>query len=223
VAVYTDKLPSIELAGDELKEFEEVVERDSTNPSLVFSFEKGGFQYSCGSVGDFIEDPDLPDIAPNFKFRMECDEGDITVDGRQNIGRGRIRISGEKEWVRKKERQLASQVKKNRRFFRTYLSWGVAGVYALSFLALFVGMVSSAPDSSSIEISNIEATVFIIIFLIFVTSPYFLIGISGEVVPYYLIKKHKALRHRPKLWKLARWTLIILTITGSIAGIASML
>lgn len=209
------------LTGDDLDDLEQVLRKDSTNEQLTFSFKKDGFEYSSDSVQDFVQKVDLPDIAKEYEFHMRCEEGKIRIDADKLYSGGKLRISGDTDWVHKKERQISEFLDKYKNRVRTHSTKIIGATYALEIFAWLV--FSTTSTGGEISFSLFEGFFIISAFIAIIGWPYALIGIVAFVYPYHLIKRDESVKYQPGLSSFFKYTLILLSIIGGIGGIVSLI
>jgi hypothetical protein len=223
MVVYLDSLPSMHLTGGDLGEIEKVVCKDSTNSDFTFTFEKDGFEYTLDSTRDFVEEPDLPNKATEYKMDMRCKEGRIIFDANNTFSGGNLRITGQKDWVHKKKRQITGITQSNKNSLRTHSSNIIGGLYAVEILAWLVLSFSSIGSNGEVSVSTIDAILAVGVFVVAIGWPYATMPAVQYLYPYHLIKKDKSVRHRPKINGLGKYLFIILSLIGGIGGLVTVI
>lgn len=221
MTVYESSLPSMHLTGEDLADLEQLLKKDSTDEQFVFSFERDGFEYNLDSTQEFVNQADLPDKSKEYSIRLKCKEGGVRIEGKKLYSGGRLRISGEKDWVHKKERQLNKYIGKNKKSIRSHSSKIIGGVYALQIFGWFV--VSTTVSTEETSMNLFEGVLAVGILVAFFGWPYALIGLVELVHPYHLIKRDESVRYRPKVKALGRYALLLLTVVGGIGGAVALI
>jgi len=220
MTVYSTSLPSMHLTGDDLKSFEELLRKDSSNENFEFTFETNGFSYTLDSVDDFINEADLPNKSTNYQIELTSDEGEIYINA--DTG-NRLRISGDRDWVHKKKRQIKKQIDSNKRILRTHAVKIAGAVYAFSMLGIVVIITLPASyQRISVDLNPFQTVIISIIFLIFLTWPYALITVGNGIFPYHLIKKDETVKYRPRVRKLKKSVFVLLGVIGGVAGLVTI-
>jgi len=220
MTVYSTSLPSMHLTGEDLESLEKLLRKDSSNEDFEFTFEKDGFSYTLDSVNGFINDADLPNKSTNYQFRLDSDEGEIYLNA--NVG-NKLRISGNQDWVHKKKRQIEKQINSNKRILRTHASQIAVAVYILQTITAVIGIfISSNIQNTELNLSLFEGFIVSIAFLAFLTWPYLLISVGNTVFPYQLIKKDETIKYRPRIRKLGKFTFVLLSVIGGVAGLITI-
>lgn len=220
MAVYKDELPSMHLSGDDLKELEDAIESNSTNASFLITIHKDGFKYNLDSVDPIIEDFDIPDKTTEYSINLDCEEGSIRI-GSSGILSGRIRISGDKDWVQQKRIDLEPLIQKNRKILRTHIEKVIFGLYGLQWAWFFIQDLMGRGESS-VELSLLQATFGLVLLFILFVWPFILLKGVNFVYPEHLLKRDESVKYRPRLRQSVRIGLILLSVIGGIGGAATL-
>lgn len=223
MTVYSDNLPSMHLTGQELVEFEEILRKDCPNAKFEFSFKHDGFTYNLDSAEEFSEEVDLPNTATEYNLNLRCKHGKIRIEAKKLFSGGNLRISGETEWVRKKERQINNYIESNRNLLRTFSSNIITGIYALEIIAWVYLVIMSSNAESEVSVSLVEGILATGLFLVAIGWPYALFVLIEFFYPYHLIKRDEAIKYRPRIKRLGKIAILILTVIGGFGGLITLI
>ena len=220
MTVYSNSVSSMHLTGGELRELEKLLTKGSTNPDFNVSFEHDNFKYTLDSSDEFIKKPDLPKFSTNYQIKMASEEGKIRISSKESLGGGRVRISGDTDWVRNKKNEVNDWISENRNILRTHLSKVVSGIWVLEGIMLFL-LDATTPDSNS-ALSTEEAILSISILVSIIGFPLFILELVDFFYPYSLLKQNESIEYRHRIKSLSKYVLLILTIVGGIAGFVTI-
>lgn len=204
------------LTGNELREFETAIKKNATNPSLSITIEKEGFKYEVPSADEFINDVDIPDTTTDYSIEMSCTEGRVRLSANRPTN-ARLRISGDKDWVHKKQQDIQRQIDKNKRVFRTLIDMPIFGLYIIQWVSIFVLQLTT-PDSNGVELTLPEAIIGLVFLVFFFGWPFILLFGLEYVYPKHLLKKNESIPYRPRLRMTIKILISLLTIIGGISG-----
>lgn len=220
MTVYKDSLPSMHLSAEDLKEIEKAFKKDSTNIDFDLIIEKNGFEYNLDSVDEFINDVGIPDTATEYKIKLRCNEGKLSIDS-TFVRRGRIYISGNREWVHKKKRHLLEQINKNKKTLRTY-STKIISAGAVLFWIFFLAASFTSTGNDQTSITFYEGLIGAILTIGLGSWPFILVEGQSYVYPYHLIKRDESVSYRPRFHKAVKIGFGLLTALGTLSGIYSL-
>lgn len=221
MAVYSSSLPSMHLTGEDLEDLEKAILKDSTDTKWGITISDGDFEYNIDNANEFVSNVDLPEKVTDYDISMRCDEGRIRINAKSTLSNGKIRITGETEWVKKKQRQIYNQFDRNESWIRTHLLKVVWSVWAILMLSFSV-LSAAAPESSdgATIVEGILATALVVLITGF---PFFSEKLVDLFYPYHLLKRYENVRYTPGLWKIAKAFTILLSVIGGIGGLLTIL
>jgi hypothetical protein len=204
-AKYQTNLPSIHLEEDNLSDLEDLLREGDTDPEIELKLHSGQFTYEYETTNNILSDKTLPDFIESYEFTSNSKEGKvkITADGENN--EINLWISGEQEWVRRKQGQIEEFFDHRGDEIRTFLENRLAlTTIGIAILGGAILIYTGAGARFGItEVGDLLLVGFggLIISII-------LHSIINFLHPYTLIRLSTKRLH-PYLWKLLRWATVL--------------
>lgn len=210
---YTRSLPATRLVGEEIAEFERVLQTGASSSTLTYEIIDGSTVYTYDSAKELLNDPTVPDFIREFSVSLECDEGVLEIDSTTKGADDPLQlvIDGTPEWARSKRAEVRDFFSAKQDRLRTFvegdfrLELVVAIVLAIAiYLLQWAGF---APRYGITSQEDINRIVFFGAVIAFLSR-----GIFNRLYPYTLLVLNPSKELYPFLQRLAYLIMLVAAI-----------